>query len=92
MESEFERQWTDLASVPNCSAVSVEGADSSQCNANNDCHLSCASGSCCDGIDNDYDGKLDMQEEACGCADGIDNDGDGYIDANDFDCQNINDP
>lgn len=85
--SEFERQWADLAAVPMCSSVSVEGADSSQCNASNDCHLSCTSGSCCDGIDNDYDGKLDLQEEACGCADGIDNDGDGYIDAADFDCQ-----
>ncbi|HET9931618.1 MAG TPA: phospholipase D-like domain-containing protein, partial [Polyangiaceae bacterium] len=85
--TEFERQWADLASVPMCSSVSVEGADSSQCNASNDCHLSCSSGSCCDGIDNDYDGKIDLQEEACGCADGIDNDSDGYIDAADFDCQ-----
>ena len=91
--SEFERQWADLAAVPMCSSVSVEGADSSQCNASNDCHISCSSGSCCDGIDNDYDGKVDMQEEACGCADGIDNDGDGYIDAADFDCQpSVDDP
>jgi phosphatidylserine/phosphatidylglycerophosphate/cardiolipin synthase-like enzyme len=90
--AEFERQWADLAAVPVCSAVSVEGADSSRCGASNDCHISCSSGSCCDGIDNDYDGKIDLQEEACACGDGIDNDGDGYVDANDFDCQHLEDP
>ncbi|MGC4091306.1 MAG: phospholipase D-like domain-containing protein [Polyangiaceae bacterium] len=90
--SEFERQWLDLASVPACSAVSVEGADSSQCSPANDCHASCSSGSCCDGLDNDYDGKTDLQEEACACADGLDNDQDGYVDAADFDCQSLPDP
>lgn len=84
---EFERQWADLAAVPACTAVSVEGADSSQCSSANDCHAGCSSGSCCDGVDNDYDGKLDLQEEACACGDGVDNDLDGYVDANDFDCQ-----
>jgi len=89
---EFERQWSDLTSVPPCSSVSVEGADSSQCGASNDCHASCTSGSCCDGLDNDYDGKVDLQEEACACADGVDNDLDGFVDAADFDCQNVQDP
>jgi phosphatidylserine/phosphatidylglycerophosphate/cardiolipin synthase-like enzyme len=84
---EFGRQWADLAGVPSCSAVSAEGADSSVCSPANDCGASCSSGSCCDGIDNDYDGKKDLQEEACACADGVDNDADGYVDAIDFDCQ-----
>ncbi len=90
--AEFERQWADLAQVPSCTNVSVEGADSSVCSPAADCHTSCTSGSCCDGIDNDYDGKTDLQEEACACDDGIDNDGDGYIDAADFDCQTLIDP
>jgi len=89
--SEFQREWADLAAVPSCTTVSAEGADSSVCSPNNDCHI-CTSGSCCDGIDNDYDGKTDLQEEACACGDGIDNDGDGYIDMNDFDCKNLPDP
>ena len=84
---EFARQWTDLAAVPTCTAVSAEGADSSVCSPSNDCSQTCSSGSCCDGVDNDHDGKTDLQEEACGCHDGIDNDGDGFIDGNDFDCQ-----
>jgi hypothetical protein len=90
--SEFQRQWADLAVVPACTSVSAEGADSSVCSPANDCSRSCTSGSCCDGIDNDYDGKVDLQEEACACADGIDNDGDSYVDGNDFDCQNLPDP
>jgi phosphatidylserine/phosphatidylglycerophosphate/cardiolipin synthase-like enzyme len=89
---EFERQWADLATVPTCTPVSAEGADSSVCTPGNDCHTTCTSGSCCDGLDNDYDGKVDLQEEACACADGIDNDGDGYVDANDYDCKNLPDP
>ena len=89
--AEFSRQWADLAAVPVCTAVSAEGADSSVCTPGNDCHV-CSSGSCCDGVDNDHDGKTDLQEEACACADGIDNDGDGYIDGADFDCQNLPDP
>jgi phosphatidylserine/phosphatidylglycerophosphate/cardiolipin synthase-like enzyme len=89
--AEFQRQWADLAGVPACTTVSAEGWDSSVCTPSNDCHV-CSSGSCCDGIDNDYDGKTDLQEEACACADGIDNDGDGYVDAADFDCQNLPDP
>jgi hypothetical protein len=88
---EFQRQWNDLAAVPSCTTVSAEGADSSVCTPGNDCHT-CASGSCCDGLDNDYDGRTDLQEEACACADGLDNDGDGYADAADFDCQNLPDP
>ena len=90
--TEFERQWADLGGVPACTGVSAEGADSSVCNPANNCSASCASGSCCDGIDNDYDGKTDLAEEACGCADGVDNDADGYIDLDDWDCRAIVDP
>jgi hypothetical protein len=86
-EHEFERQWADLAEVPVCSSVAAESAQSSVCGSSNDCSVSCSSGACCDGLDNDYDGKIDLQEEACACADGIDNDGDGYIDLDDFDCR-----
>jgi hypothetical protein len=89
--AEFERQWADLAGVPPCARASVEGADSSICAAGG-CQLGCSSGSCCDGIDNDYDHKIDLEEEACACADGADNDHDGYVDAEDFDCQHVEDP
>jgi phosphatidylserine/phosphatidylglycerophosphate/cardiolipin synthase-like enzyme len=91
-QAEFNRQWADLQEVPTCTLVSVEGADSSVCTAAGDCVASCASGSCCDGLDNDYDGRIDAAEEACGCADGFDNDDDGYVDGADFDCQSISDP
>lgn len=90
--TEFERQWSDLAPVPVCVRISVEGAESSVCGSPNDCSSSCTSGACCDGIDNDYDGNADLAEEACACADGIDNDGDGYIDGNDWDCKSVSDP
>jgi len=89
--AEFARQWADLASVPVCTSVSAEGWDSSSCSPADNCASSCTSGSCCDGVDNDHDGKTDLQEEACACSDGIDNDGDGFIDGADFDCQNVND-
>lgn len=82
---EFERQWHDLPDELVCARVQVEGASSSSCD--DDCSRACRAGSCCDGLDNDYDGLIDAQEEACGCSDGIDNDQDGYIDADDFDCQ-----
>lgn len=88
---EFERQWTDLAAVPPCTRVSVEGADSSTYDTS-ECGPHCVSGSCCDGLDNDYDGRVDAAEEACGCADGLDNDGDSYVDAADFDCRDLQDP
>jgi len=90
--AEFEREWSDLTSVPTCTKVSVEGADSSVCEADQDCVAHCVSGSCCDGLDNDYDGKVDAAEEACGCADGLDNDSDGYIDTQDFDCRSLAGP
>ena len=89
---EFERQWGDLGGVPACTTVSAEGADSSVCASAIDCSGSCSSGSCCDGIDNDYDGKTDLAEEACACADGVDNDHDGYFDLDDWDCRAIVDP
>ena len=85
--SEFARQWTDLAAVPACASISVEGHDSSVCEPADDCQAFCSSGSCCDGLDNDYDGETDLEEESCACADGLDNDADGYTDASDFDCQ-----
>jgi hypothetical protein len=91
-QAEFERQWADLASVPPCSAVSAEGADSSSCGSSIDCSASCSSGSCCDGSDNDYDGHPDLTDEACACADGIDNDGDGFVDAADWECNVVVDP
>lgn len=89
---EFARQWTDLEAVPVCTKVSIEGADASQCGAPNDCSTSCTSGSCCDGLDNDYDRRIDLAEEACACEDGLDNDRDGYVDADDYDCKNLPDP
>jgi hypothetical protein len=83
---EFARQWDDLAEVPLCTRVSAEGEDSSSC-PSHDCAAHCVSGSCCDGIDNDHDGKVDLQEEACACHDGVDNDGDGFVDSDDYDCR-----
>jgi hypothetical protein len=91
-QTEFNRQWADLAGVPSCSTISAEGADSSSCGSAVDCTGSCASGSCCDGADNDYDGHSDLSDEGCACADGIDNDGDGYVDGNDWECQSVTDP
>ncbi len=91
-QTEFNRQWNDLSGVPSCTSVSVEGADSSSCSPSNNCGASCSSGSCCDGLDNDYDGRVDLAEEACACGDGLDNDGDGYVDGDDFDCKNLPDP
>jgi phosphatidylserine/phosphatidylglycerophosphate/cardiolipin synthase-like enzyme len=84
---EFERQWRDLPEALICAHVEIEGASSSDCGQGGDCASQCSAGSCCDGLDNDYDGHVDLEEEACGCADGVDNDADGYIDANDFDCE-----
>jgi len=91
-QGEFNRQWSDLAAVPVCTAVSVEGSDSSVCSPSDNCASSCTSGSCCDGLDNDYDGRVDLTEEACACGDGIDNDHDGYVDTSDYDCKNLPDP
>ncbi|HEY3493293.1 MAG TPA: phospholipase D-like domain-containing protein [Polyangiaceae bacterium] len=91
-QTEFERQWSDLAGVPDCTAVSAEGADSSVCGSSIDCTVSCSSGSCCDGSDNDYDGHSDLTDEGCACGDGIDNDGDGYTDSADWECNVVIDP
>jgi phosphatidylserine/phosphatidylglycerophosphate/cardiolipin synthase-like enzyme len=88
-QAEFERQWADLAAVPACSAVSAEGADSSSCASSGNCSVSCTSGSCCDGSDNDYDGHPDLTDEACGCSDGVDNDGDGFVDGADWECDAV---
>jgi phosphatidylserine/phosphatidylglycerophosphate/cardiolipin synthase-like enzyme len=90
--SEFAREWTDLAGVPSCTAVSAEGADSSVCSPATSCTANCSSGSCCDGLDNDYDHRADSADEGCGCADGIDNDGDGYVDLDDWECRIVIDP
>jgi phosphatidylserine/phosphatidylglycerophosphate/cardiolipin synthase-like enzyme len=84
---EFERQWSDLPDTLVCASVQVEGPSSSDCAPAHDCIAQCRSGSCCDGLDNDHNGRIDAQEEACACSDGIDNDADGYTDAVDFDCQ-----
>jgi phosphatidylserine/phosphatidylglycerophosphate/cardiolipin synthase-like enzyme len=89
---EFERQWTDLAGVPPCTTIRSEGADSSSCPVPDNCSAGCTSGSCCDGLDNDYDGKVDLAEESCGCRDGVDNDRDGYVDQDDWDCRPVHDP
>jgi phosphatidylserine/phosphatidylglycerophosphate/cardiolipin synthase-like enzyme len=90
-QQEFDRQWSALAHIPTCSRVSAEGADASTCSSPYNCTApdTCTSGSCCDGSDNDYDGRTDLDDEACGCTDGVDNDGDGYIDAEDFECWTV---
>ena len=90
--AEFERQWSDLPDALVCAKVEAEGASSSECGPAQDCSKQCSAGSCCDGLDNDHDGRIDAQEEACACADGLDNDADGYIDGADFDCQTDTEP
>ena len=84
--AEFEREWKDLAGVPECRKISAEGSESSRCAPADDCTESCASGACCDDLDNDHDGKIDLEEEACACSDAVDNDSDGYVDSDDYDC------
>ena len=90
--AEFERQWALLGDLPECTRLWAEGADSSDCSPSGDCTSTCASGACCDGVDNDHDGRLDLDEEACGCLDGADNDGDRYVDWDDYDCRPPRDP
>jgi phosphatidylserine/phosphatidylglycerophosphate/cardiolipin synthase-like enzyme len=90
--AEFEREWALLAALPECTRIWAEGADSSDCSPSGDCTLTCTSGACCDGVDNDHDGSFDLDEEACACADDTDNDGDGYIDGDDFDCRPPREP
>ncbi|PIR88206.1 MAG: hypothetical protein COU10_00395 [Candidatus Harrisonbacteria bacterium CG10_big_fil_rev_8_21_14_0_10_45_28] len=59
---------------------------------------------CSDGIDNDGDGKVDMNDPGCtsasdnseynvvyACSDGVDNDGDGKVDMNDPGCTSASD-
>jgi len=84
---EFGRQWSLLEGVPPCTSLAAEGAESSRFTFGEDGVLRCQSGACCDGIDNDHDGRVDLQEEACGCSDGQDNDEDGYPDGEDYDCE-----
>lgn len=84
---EFERQWDDLSDDLICAKVEIEGPSSSTCGVAAACIATCQRGSCCDRIDNDHDGRIDAQEEACACSDGQDNDADGYIDDADYDCQ-----
>jgi phosphatidylserine/phosphatidylglycerophosphate/cardiolipin synthase-like enzyme len=90
--AEFEREWALLAVVPECTRLWAEGAESSDCAPSGDCTLTCASGACCDGVDNDHDGRRDLEEEACACVDDLDNDADGYVDRDDFDCRPPRDP
>lgn len=86
--AEFVRQWADLPDSLICARVAAEGAGSSDCGPARDCERNCASGACCDHVDNDFDGHADGEDEACRCGDGIDNDHDGHIDAADFECRN----
>ncbi len=58
-EAEFEREWQLLGAVTPCTNMPVEGALSSVCSPTQSCQMHCDSGSCCDGIDNDYDGLVD---------------------------------
>lgn len=50
---------------------------------------------CQDGADNDYDGKIDEEDEDCSestlltCIDGLDNDGDGFVDSEDVNCAGV---
>ena len=57
---------------------------------------------CSDGVDNDSDGFVDLDDFNCAdseddtesptqCSDGIDNDSDGFVDLDDFDCQGAED-
>jgi phosphatidylserine/phosphatidylglycerophosphate/cardiolipin synthase-like enzyme len=84
---EFEREWNLLARVPECTRLWAEGADSSDCSPDLGCANACTNGACCDGVDNDHDGRVDLAEEACACGDAADNDADGYVDGDDYDCR-----
>jgi phosphatidylserine/phosphatidylglycerophosphate/cardiolipin synthase-like enzyme len=50
--AEFEREWADLAHLPECTPVPPEGPASR--------------GSCGDGVDNDHDGYTDTDDFDCG--------------------------
>ncbi|MFW6058467.1 MAG: MopE-related protein, partial [Persicimonas sp.] len=52
------------------------------------CHEWAGTSTCCDGVDNDGDGFVDIGPGECAteCSDGIDNDGDGLYDMNDPGC------
>jgi hypothetical protein len=74
--AEVQRLWDAL---PDQSLCSNHGAESGL-------------PACADGIDNDYDDRVDLADPGCrestvaACLDGVDNDGDGLTDKADLDC------
>ncbi len=74
--AEIDRLWQAL---PEASLCAHPGAESGL-------------PACDDGIDNDYDNRVDLSDPGCrestvaACLDGVDNDGDGRVDQGDLDC------
>lgn len=74
--AEVQRLWDALPAQSQCSN---HGAESGL-------------PACADGIDNDYDDRVDLADSGCrestaaACLDGVDNDGDGQVDRADIDC------
>jgi len=80
----FNNLWNSIPAEFNCNNPGAEGIS--------------VGNTCSDGLDNDYDGFIDMADSGCSgtgentlalCTDGIDNDGDSFIDANDFNCWTV---